>query len=89
MILSSWLSEFLILVSFFGDLASGAPENADAENVPNPTISKVYTEQTAGESLPTANISKVLSEWSSFSYPLMLYLWDYYVHTPFNSLMSF
>ncbi|XP_073263352.1 uncharacterized protein [Populus alba] len=41
------------------DLASGTPENADAENVPNPTISKVYTEQTAGESLPTANISKV------------------------------
>ncbi|KAJ6938646.1 hypothetical protein NC651_005168 [Populus alba x Populus x berolinensis] len=39
--------------------ASGTPENADAENVPNPTISKVYTEQTAGESLPTANISKV------------------------------
>ncbi|KAJ6685001.1 hypothetical protein OIU79_015141 [Salix purpurea] len=39
--------------------ANGAPENADAENVPNSTISKVYTEQTAGESLPTANISKV------------------------------
>ncbi|XP_011026065.1 PREDICTED: uncharacterized protein LOC105126783 isoform X2 [Populus euphratica] len=35
------------------------PTNNDAENVPNPTISKVYTEQTAGESLPTANISKV------------------------------
>ncbi|KAF9686900.1 hypothetical protein SADUNF_Sadunf02G0037900 [Salix dunnii] len=42
-----------------GDLANGAPENADAGNVPNSTISKVYTEQTAGESLPTAKISKV------------------------------